>query len=313
MANLVTGEAVIVDVPYARFGSRTIAITLDLITEVALLTIAFWLLARSARGLDSAARGAVALTVGVLVVVGYPTIFETLTRGRSLGKLALGLRVVSENGGPERFRQALVRALTGVIEIWTFLGSPALICSLISAKGKRLGDLFAGTVVTQERLPSRTRSMAVMPPELAGWAASLELSRLQDQAAAMARQYLARFNELTPAARYELGNRIAAAVAATVSPPPPPGTPPAAYLSAVLAERRRREQARQPAPGWPAAAASPAGAARDGSGRDGAARDGAARDGSGAPADPAPSTAGDPDSSPHAARHPGSTGFVPPA
>jgi uncharacterized RDD family membrane protein YckC len=252
VADLVTGEAVVVDVPYARFGSRMIAITLDLIVEVVVLAISLVLLTRSASTLDPAALGAIGLTLTVLVVVGYPTIFETVTRGRSLGKLALGLRVVSENGGPERFRQAFLRALTGVIEIWMFLGSPALICSLLSAKGKRLGDVFAGTVVIQERLPAHGGPIAVMPPPLAGWAAGLELSGLQDETAAMARQYLARFYELTPAARDELGNRIASAVAATVSPPPPPGTPAAAYLSAVLAERRNRAQARPPSAGWPA-------------------------------------------------------------
>ena len=66
--------------------------------------------------------------------MGYPAVFETATRGRSLGKMALGLRVVSDDGGPERFRQALFRALAGVIEIWTFAGGPAVICSLLSPR-----------------------------------------------------------------------------------------------------------------------------------------------------------------------------------
>ena len=50
----------------------------------------------------------------VLTLVGYPLVFESATRGRSLGKMAMGLRVVSDDGGPERFRQALFRALAGV-------------------------------------------------------------------------------------------------------------------------------------------------------------------------------------------------------
>ena len=74
-------------------------------------------------------------------------------RGRSLGKMAMGLRVVSDDGGPERFRQALFRALARCIEIWMFAGGPAVICSLVSAKGKRLGDVFAGTMVISERAP----------------------------------------------------------------------------------------------------------------------------------------------------------------
>lgn len=83
-----------------------------------------------------------------------------------------------------------------------------------------------------------------MPPELAGWAAGLELSGLTDHTAAMARGYLGRLPELTPAAQAELGSRIAAAVQAQTAPPPPLGTPVPPYLAAVLAERHRRESAR---------------------------------------------------------------------
>jgi hypothetical protein len=183
-------------------------------------------------------------------------LWETLTRGGTPGKFALGLRVVGDDGGPERFRQALVRGLAGVVEIWLLLGCPALICSLVSERGKRLGDVFAGTFVIQQRLPAG-RNAAPLPavsPELALWGASLEMSGLTDQTAETARRYLARLPELTPAAQAELGERIAGAVRAQVSPLPPPGTPAIAYLSAVLAERRNREYARlavSPARGSP--------------------------------------------------------------
>jgi hypothetical protein len=171
-----------------------------------------------------------------------------------LGKLAMGLRVVSDDGSPERFRQALVRALAGVVEIWMLFGSPALITSLLSAKGKRLGDLFAGTFVIQERLPkgryqgTSISLMSPMPPQLARWASTLELSALPDPLANAARDYLGRYRELTPQARYQLGERLAADVAARVSPPPPPGTPAPDFLSAVLAERRARQLGARDAP-----------------------------------------------------------------
>jgi uncharacterized RDD family membrane protein YckC len=268
VAGFVTGEAVVVDLPVARFPSRLLALAIDLVVQAVLLaagTIVVVSLAGAHR-LDNASAAAFGLGWAVLVLVGYPTIFETTTRGRSLGKLALGLRVVGENGSPERFRQALLRALTAVVEIWILEGAPALICSLLSEKGKRLGDVFAGTFVIQERVPAPPAPAPVMPASLAGWAAGLEMSGLPEETAAMARQYLARFFELSPAARDEMGRRIAAAVAARVSPPPPPGTWPAAYLAAVLAERRAREQARlaarqpwsQPAGQWPPAAPPPA-------------------------------------------------------
>jgi uncharacterized RDD family membrane protein YckC len=189
---------------------------------------------------------AIGLTVMVAVIVGYPVLWETLTRGASPGKYALGLRVVSDDGGPERFRAALVRALAAVVEIWLLFGFPALISSLLSDRGKRLGDIFAGTFVIQQRLPTRQNAAPLPPvsPELVRWGAGLEMSGLTEQTAETARRYLARLPELTPAAQAELGQRIATAVSAQVSPPPPPGTPVTDYLSAVLVERRNRESAR---------------------------------------------------------------------
>src|SRR5437588_12357840 len=97
----------------------------------ALLIIAI-IIAVAGSGLDDAAAGALFITAVVAVLVGYPVAFETLSRGRTLGKLALGLRVVADDGGPVRFRQALVRGLAGVVELWVLLGVPALITSTLS-------------------------------------------------------------------------------------------------------------------------------------------------------------------------------------
>ena len=266
MAEVVTGEAVVLEVPCARFPSRLLAFAIDLAIQLTMIVVLLTVtgLAAAHHGMDDAAVAAITITVIVLTIVGYPVIWETATRGRSPGKLALGLRVVSDDGGPERFRQALVRGLATVVDFWLvpFIGVPALVCSLLSARGKRLGDVFAGTFVIQQRLPGRRAAAAgppVTPPELAAWAASLELSGLDDQTAAMARRYLSRLPELAPAARAGLGERIAAAVRAQTGPPPPPGTPAPAYLGAVLAERHRRERARltAPATAGPGATAAP--------------------------------------------------------
>ena len=198
--------------------------------------------------LDPALSAAVLIIFTVLAVVGYPVVFETATRGRSLGKMALGLRVVSEDGGPERFRQALFRAMAAVFEIWALSGGPAVICSLLSAKGKRIGDVFAGTVVITERGP-RLSPPPTMPPQLAWWASSLQLSGLGADQAELARQFLSRASQLDIRVRDEMAYRITSDVVAQISPPPPPGAPPQLVLAAVLAERHRRELARlRPAP-----------------------------------------------------------------
>ena len=259
MSDLVVGEAVVLELRLAKLASRGLALALDLCVQLLLVFAGTFVVAGVSSQVDDALAAVIALLFYVAVIVGYPVAFETLSRGRSLGKLALGLRVVREDGGPIRFRHAFVRGLLGVVEFWLTFGSVALITSLASARGKRLGDFLAGTVVIRERVPTQGAPVTPMPPQLAGWAGGLDLARIPDDLALAARQYLSRFHDLAPAVRDEMGARLAGAMAAVTSPPPPPGVPAWAFLSAVLAERRRRELARlQPPTDAPWAPAPPA-------------------------------------------------------
>ena len=245
---VVTGDAVVLDVQIAQLPVRALSAMIDVTVVFIAYIIGVVLWATTLTQFDNALSAAVLVIFTVLALVGYPIAFETSTRGRSLGKMALGLRVVSEDGGPERFRQALFRALAGVIEIWTFAGGPAVICSLLSPKGKRLGDVFAGTVVISERAP-RLTPPPTMPPQLAWWASSLQLSGLGADQAELARQFLSRASQLDARVRDQMAYRITSEVVAQISPPPPPGTPPPLVLAAVLAERHQRELARlRPSP-----------------------------------------------------------------
>lgn len=240
---VVTGDAVILDVSIAQLPVRALAVLIDIVVVFVGYLVGVMLWAITLSQLDDALSAAILIIFTVLTIVGYPVIMETATRGRSLGKMALGLRVVSDDGSPERFRQALFRGLSGFIEIWMFTGGPAVICSLLSPKGKRIGDIFAGTVVISERGPKLTPPPA-MPPTLAWWASSLQLSGLRAEQAELARQFLSRANQLDPRVRDDMAYRILGEVAAQISPPPPPGAPPQYVLAAVLAERHRRELAR---------------------------------------------------------------------
>jgi uncharacterized RDD family membrane protein YckC len=238
-AGVVTGEAVALDVRLAHWPSRLVAWVIDAAVVIACLIGVNLILARALADRDVDLQLAVALVSYLVVLLGYPITFETLWRGRTLGKAALGLRVVRDDGAPERLRHAVVRAVLMVFEFW----GPALVASIISKRAKRLGDLLAGTIVVQTRVPGAATTMAVaMPPPLATWASTLDLSRLSDDLALNIRQFLSRQYELHPAARDAMGSQLVAATQAAVAPPPPAGTPGWAYLSAILAERRRRDE-----------------------------------------------------------------------
>jgi uncharacterized RDD family membrane protein YckC len=252
VSDVVTGEAVALDLRIAQLPSRLVAAVIDLLAmALAYLALGAALYFLGVDNLDPALAAAVGVVLAVAVFLAYPVAMETVTRGRSLGKLALGLRVVRDDGGPITFRHALVRGLVGLAleRPGLFLGllGPALgmIVSMFSARGKRIGDMAAGTLVLQERTPTRPAWAPTMPPPLAAWASTLDLAGLDDELALSVRQFLSRAGELTPAAREALAADLVAEVRARTTPEPPPGAPGWAYLTAVLAERRRREEERE--------------------------------------------------------------------
>ncbi|MET8489609.1 RDD family protein [Streptomyces tendae] len=245
MSELVTGEAVALELRPARLPSRALAVLLDLVVAVAVYVAVTIALVASTSSLDGAAQTALTIASFVLVLVGGPIAVETLSHGRSLGKMACGLRVVRDDGGPIRFRHALVRGLIGVIEILMTFGVIACIASLVSARGRRLGDVFAGTLVVRERVPFSSAGFVPPPPPwLAGRFSGLDLSAVPDDLWLAVRQYLARTGQLDPRVGWAMAERLAADVAARTGAPVPRDVPPPAYLAAVLQERQAREARR---------------------------------------------------------------------
>ncbi len=241
---LITAEAVVLDLRPASFATRGLAWALDqLVLAVGGLALG-WLAVQIVPGVDEAAGAALAVAWVVTVFVVVPASVETLSRGRSVGKLAAGLRVVRDDGGPIRFRQALVRALVALPEIYFCGGSVALICSLANRRGKRIADLLAGTFVVRERSAAPPPPPPRMPAELAGWAHGADLGRIPDQLALSARLLLGRADQLHPDSRSRLALELAGQLARHVAPPPPHAVPPERFIAAVLAERRERDLVR---------------------------------------------------------------------
>ncbi|MGW3667561.1 RDD family protein [Streptomyces sp. NPDC005141] len=245
MSELVTGEAVALELRPAKLPSRALAVLLDLAVAVVVYIVVTIGLVASTAALDEAAQIAVSIASFLLVLVGGPIAVETLSHGRSLGKLACGLRVVRDDGGPIRFRHALVRGAVGVVEILMTFGIVACIASLVSERGRRLGDVFAGTLVVRERIPvGRMPYVPPPPPWLAGRFAELDLSAVPDGLWLAIRQYLTRMQQLDPQVGGAMAERLAVDLAARTGVPAPQGVPAGAYLAAVVQERQTREARR---------------------------------------------------------------------
>ncbi|WP_402466692.1 RDD family protein [Isoptericola aurantiacus] len=241
---ILIGEGVILDARPASFATRGLGALIDVAVTVVLLIAVSLAVTGTAARLTEQWTSSLSIAVLVVLLVGLPTAVETLTRGRSLGKLACGLRVVRDDGGPVTFRHALIRALVGFFEIWLSFGSVAVITSLANSRGKRLGDLLAGTYAVRVRGGRGWEQPLVMVPGLAAWAAAADIRRLPDGLALQVRQVLDRAPRLAPASRARLTDELAARVEGYVAPGPPPGTSAESFLHAVLHERRDRELVR---------------------------------------------------------------------
>jgi len=242
--DFVTGEAVALELPAAGIALRALSGFLDLFIAGMALWGGLLLVMLMTEGTDDAIVGVATTVLLALVAVVLPTTIETLTRGRSVGKLATGLRTVRDDAGPIGFRHALARALVGFVEIWAMFGVPALVSGLVSSKGKRLGDYAAGTYVVRERVHLRLPPPPMMPPHLAAWAAGADIARLPDGLAMAVRQFLMRAPLLSPQSRAALGVQLYDEVVTYLAPQPPAGTHPELALAAVIADRRRRDAVR---------------------------------------------------------------------
>ena len=244
---LITGEAVALDITPATVANRMVSGLIDytvyaLGAGVSVLVVMGLVIGNSSDLAENLAFLQALLSLVALAwLVVIPLLVELLSGGRSLGRMVTGARVVRDDGGAVRLRHCLVRTLLAVVEIWGTWAVPALCASIVSKRGKRFGDMLAGTYVVREHHRSHTAPPLLMPPELVQWAAGTDLRALPGGLSLTARTFLQRASSLVPSSRHQLGIELASQVQGYVSPPPPAGTHPERFLAAVLTERRNRE------------------------------------------------------------------------
>ncbi|TDP75572.1 putative RDD family membrane protein YckC [Brachybacterium sp. AG952] len=243
---LITGDAVLLDLRTASFATRIVSAVIDGVLQLALLiggilSVA-WFADRAA--LDDGFLAAGVLLASVLAYVGYPVLSELLLRGRSVGRLVMGTRVVRDDGGPVHVRQSVLRAVMAMFEIWSTTGAVALVCSVIDRRSRRIGDLLAGTMVIQERMRTHPPQRIEVPLSLRDWAQAADVGRLPLPLLQDIRAFLPRAGQINAESRHQLSRDLLRRTLPHVAPAPPPGTPPEEFLAAVLAERSRRDEMR---------------------------------------------------------------------
>lgn len=87
----------------------------------------------------------------LLVSAFYTLVSEMLMHGQTLGKKALGIKVVKINGAQPVANEYILRWLTRLVDIWTTAGAIGAIMVYSSDRGQRVGDMLSNTTVVRIR------------------------------------------------------------------------------------------------------------------------------------------------------------------
>ncbi len=146
-----TPERVSFDYQVAGLGTRGIAQILDLLIVFGILIAVFFLAAAAAAYTGSDVVATLVELFGSFVVIfGYFWISEALFSGQTLGKRAFRLRVVGDRGEPVTWLQAGIRNVIRIIDFLPYGYGVGVVVLFANGRGKRLGDLAAGTVVVKD-------------------------------------------------------------------------------------------------------------------------------------------------------------------
>lgn len=216
-----TPESIELEFVLAGIGSRAVALLVDyvclglafmaLILVYVVVTVQAMALGPWSQDVSQAMSLwglAIFLVLSFALYVGYFVLFETLWFGQTPGKRYSKIRVIRDNGQPERIMQATLRSLLRPVDEVLFLG---FLFIALGHQEKRLGDWLAGTLVVQ------AKAVAQQPLQLSERAQAIgqdllalaDMGRLSPDDMATMREFLRRRNTLTPKAKGQVSDVLA--------------------------------------------------------------------------------------------------------
>jgi uncharacterized RDD family membrane protein YckC len=232
---IATPEGVSLDLVLAGLGSRFIARLLDTVIQAAIIGVL--VLAVVLSGAPGIAQAA--FFVGVfLVIFAYDVLMEQLNHGRTVGKLAAGIRVVGVDGEPVSFLASCIRNIMRLVDFLPILYLVGSVSIVVTAHDQRLGDLAGGTVVLRDRFirpDGWTAPLTVRPDAVAMW----DVSAVDNEDLATIRQFLDRRLTIPWTVRTHFGTALAMRVAPMVAGIPPNAHPEYLLEGIVVAKQRR--------------------------------------------------------------------------
>ncbi len=216
-----TAQNVTIEYELATLRDRILAYLIDII----ILTIAASILSSAfgVTGSETLLKVAMYLIIGPAVLF-YSVFSEAFWHGQSIGKKALGIKVVKLNGEELRFNELMIRWVFRLVDIYSSLGGLATLLISSSQKSQRLGDLLAHTTVIKDK-PGNPASLESILKinKMENYEASYPGVRVfSDEDMLLVKKMLRRFKEHPNEAHQQALNQLTAAVSRRLALPEVP-------------------------------------------------------------------------------------------
>lgn len=166
-----TPERVSFDYQVAGLGTRAVAQLVDLLIVAGILAAVYFVALAAELASSDTLATLIAVLGSFVVIFGYFWVSESLWSGQTIGKKVFRLRAVGDRGEPLTFMQAGIRNIVRIVDFLPYAYGIGLVVLFANGKGKRLGDLAAGTVVVKDSDHVRLWQLPggrPAPPVLAG-------------------------------------------------------------------------------------------------------------------------------------------------
>ncbi len=229
VVRITTPEQVTITLPLAGVGTRLLAALLDALVMIGIIlaaliviTLVGSLIALQPHGV---AAGSVLGVFTLLFLFGFVFAYyaglELLWDGQTVGKRALKLRVLRDNGTPVDAAAVLARTVVRLVDFLPFGYLVGLISMIVDGRARRLGDIVGGTIVVREWDSAPTLREIAYSAEPAAWGPpapgqEAPVSLLTTDELAAAREFLRRAATFPPPERAALAWRVATTLAARI-------------------------------------------------------------------------------------------------
>ena len=219
-----TPEQIDISFQKAGIGSRFYAALIDTGLLALILFVGYYVNRNFIMELGDTLGNWLGAIGGILVFAlfwGYYMVFEVTSNGQTLGKRALGVRVIKDGGYPIGFADSAIRNLVRVVDFLPFFYGAGLLTMLINGNWQRLGDLAAGTLVVKTArtdlkptgASTNTRVPVInIPREEFNYDGWIRLELVTEMEFGVIREYLSRRGTLPKFRRSELARTIASPI-----------------------------------------------------------------------------------------------------